>query len=84
MIIINVTADDIVNGIRGKCVSCPVALAISKVFPKYFVVVRNTEVHLNHSALVQTIQLPNSAVNFIDDFDNNKPVEPFSFELDYE
>lgn len=78
------TAEDIKEGTRHSCSSCPVALAIRRGMK-----LRSHVSILNVKVYQTTVQdehlfcrLPNHIVNFIHDFDNGKQVEPVSFELD--
>lgn len=75
---INVTQDDIDCGIIGNCELCPIALAILPIVSPLPVEVDNCCIEIGG---VQ-YNSPNSVCQFIDDFDNGKPVKPFSFELE--
>ena len=74
---INVTQEHIDNGSVQNTESCPVALAVvsqtgrmTRVFPDYIFIEGETR-----------IDLPSKAKQFVDDFDELKFVEPFSFNL---
>ena len=75
--LINVTADDIVNGMQGDCVRCPIANAIARVSDKEFRV-------SSRCVLVEGkyLMLPDRAINFIARFDYSGHGEPFSFKMD--
>jgi hypothetical protein len=80
---VDVTQNDIAHGRRGLCRECPAALAMERagiVEPR----VRNTELWLRtaHEHRLVKVRLPESAAKFIDDFDANRTVEPFSFQID--
>ena len=84
---IMVTRKDIDNGKKENCKFCPVALAISRVLPKGYEV----NVHFNfyeiydecNRKVVSTFITNMDALNFIYNFDSNKEVKPFSFELNF-
>lgn len=85
---INVTEDDILTGIRGICVLCPIARAINRVLSdnEYFAVVGNY-LHISdykESHFRKVVVLPKVARAFINSFDEGEGVMPFSFELDIE
>lgn len=73
---INVTKDDIRNGIPSMTTACPIARAFKRVK------ILNVRVH-NTSYKVKdlTYRLPKKAQRFINDFDNGYFVEPFSFNV---
>jgi hypothetical protein len=73
---ITVTQEDISQGVRCSCNTCPVARAASRAFGGN-VLVRTTDL----LAFSRWYQLPTEATQFIADFDTNKPVQPFSFEV---
>lgn len=76
---IEVTQDDIDKGDEADCDKCPIALAINRATGKRWCVVwHRCWLDEDHSP---SIDLPESAVDFIQDFDNDQSVKPFSFEL---
>jgi hypothetical protein len=75
---IQVTQQDIDEGIAGKCYDCPIALAIARVLHIRLRVFRTIVIY----SFGYLIFLPNCVIQFIDQFDNNEPVQPFEFELD--
>jgi hypothetical protein len=77
-ITIDVTADDIANGVRGRCSTCPVALAVRRVPGLEKWEVGGMSAFYGASSF----PLPCAASRFIMDFDGGRPVEPFSFEVD--
>jgi len=83
MKLITVTQQHIDEGITQDCQECPVALAIATQFPPG---TRVTVAHL--SAVIRlkekdaySLRLPESAIQFIRDFDYERPVSPFTFYL---
>lgn len=73
--IINVTAEDIVEGHQGGSCNCPIALATKRAASDYYVSV-------GLSVLIvkgRTFDLPHAARHFIKQFDAGYVVEPFSF-----
>jgi hypothetical protein len=78
---ITVTAQHIAEGVRESCVRCPVALAIADAFPGVPFWVGSAHFFLEEEEV--EIDLPADAKEFISSFDDSRPVEPFSFTLDY-
>ncbi len=74
---VNITKQDIENGVPGTTDSCPVALACRRKLKRFAVRVGTFNVWLN--GLVRV--LPRKAVTFIVRFDQRKSVKPFSFML---
>ena len=70
-----VTEKHIHDGKRGHCRLCPVALALKK---KYDVA---AETVYYGGYYGNTALLPIAAQKFIHNFDNGKPVKPFSFTI---
>ena len=82
-VLIEVTQEDIKNGVRGDPCNCPTAHAATRA--------THGTVPLRVGALVIKFgpigssvasKLPIEAREFIYDFDWGKPVEPFSFEIE--
>lgn len=78
---IHVTQEHINCGLKNDCCRCPVALAIAPFGPRLFV---QGECLTYDRFNVDGIKLPKIAVQFIEDFDKQCPVEPFSFNLSAE
>ena len=74
---IQVTKEHINQGVARQWTSCPVALAIRSHIPG-LVSVGPYNAYLVGLA---PIGLPTTVIQFIDDFDMNRLVEPFEFEL---
>ena len=75
---ITVTQRDIERGSKFHCTRCPVARAIRRKLNC------RLEVFCTYGLLFnpkQYFKIPSIASIFIKDFDNEKPVRPFSFEL---
>lgn len=81
---IDVTAEDIANGVPRSCDSCPVALAISRVAGKGVINVGTTSFrfYTDHYPLTIGGSFPEKVSKFILRFDGHKKVQPFSFELE--
>ena len=77
-IIVNVTARDIKKGCKADGENCPIyraakrlkGLTVSWVYPSRI------------QFTTATVMLPNSAVNFIKDFDVGKAVSPLKFTIE--
>lgn len=81
---IHVTKEHIEDGIKGSCASCPIALAIEPFNKVWYVsVTRLRDAYLAEDA-ERYVSLPDSARSFIHGFDNEIPVQPFSFNLSAE
>jgi len=74
---IDVTQEDIANGEQTAPWSCPVGQAITRCYGPHGGVVA-TDVKIKHMVVL----LPYEATRFIRDFDNGRPVKPFSFMLE--
>ena len=71
---IEVTADDIAKGMKSNCYQCPIALAIRRVTGDVFV---GRWIVVNGKRFDKI----KSVSEFIANFDDGRPVEPFSFHL---
>ena len=76
---IQVTQDDIDAGIPRSCRRCPIAKALDRMNIPYFGVL--TLVIVWSARYKDNSILPTEALNFIQDFDHDRPVKPFEFEL---
>lgn len=79
-LIIHVLQADINNGLRGSCSTRPIALAVARTFPEDTVFVSYGTIVANHTEY----RTPKEVRQFIVDFDNDRPVTPFEFELPIE
>lgn len=80
---INVTQECINHGVPDACFGCPIALAMMA-DPGITAAEANWDFlswWSPSSGNWERCKTPESARNFIDDFDASKPVAPFSFEL---
>lgn len=82
-ITVQVTQDDILNGKRSRCDQCPIARALTRAgFTEVSVgatiaVVARPGIGTSESVY----DLPEFANLFITNFDNGRPVEPFTFTM---
>lgn len=86
-ITIEVTADDIAEGIPQNCSHCPIALAVARTGIAKFINVYPGSVRLRNTMTRygDLVLLPKNAILFIDAFDSDfgrQFVEPFSFEIE--
>jgi lysophospholipid acyltransferase (LPLAT)-like uncharacterized protein len=82
--IIQVTQKDIDKGLKSTCYYCPVALAFKRKIKSEIpcgVAVNAKNIHHFHGKSWDRYNLPKEAKKFIQRFDNDKPVKPFSFEI---
>ena len=77
---ITVTKSDIKNG-KSNYNTCPVALAIRRKTKADAIVYRTCVQCYGNDTFWQCPPLPVIATRFIDRFDSNKKVKPFSFNL---
>lgn len=85
MITVNVTEEDIKEGIKEDCWRCPIARAINRALPDGWVCdVSNYKVTLiKNLCPVEVHPLPWVARGFISMFDSGNVVEPITFELPF-
>lgn len=76
---IQVTQQHIEDGVPGDPHVCPVALAIRETIHKSHIKVVAYQFTIGYKPYF----MPFSVRNFIDAYDSAKPVQPFSFVLDY-
>lgn len=78
---VHVTEDDIANGLKRHCWSCPVALAVMRTYGEDRVYVNTSNITIGQKR-GEIVRTPPEVKAFILDFDKGKPVEPFGFELE--
>lgn len=82
---VNVTARDIVKGIRGECRCCPVALALNRLLKKPYatnVGIRSVCYYsITDTGNVYGPDMPEFVSTFIYAFDGNKNPLPFKFKM---
>lgn len=83
--IITVTKTDIKKGKKESTTCCPIALAVKRKLKKpQLIYVFRDEIRFGRqwgNNYDNDIDLPKSAVKFIDKFDDGEKVKPFSFTL---
>lgn len=75
---VKVTQDDIKNGKRCLSRKCPLALAVARATGKS-AIVRVTTLTVDNFA--HRFNMSKKLIRFINDFDSDRPVKPFSFIL---
>lgn len=81
---ITVTQKDIDKGLKSTCYYCPIALAFKRKIKSEIpcgVAVNAKNVHHFHGKSWERYNLPKEAKKFIQKFDNDQPVKPFTFEI---
>lgn len=79
---INVTANDIKNGIQTESCACAVALACKRKLKDEFQDVGSTSLTIKKDGYLQGVRLNEKVVTFIRQFDKDKRlVKPFTFTL---
>lgn len=81
-LLIDVSADDIANGVRRNICLCPIAIATRRSDPELTGVVVDSEIRLNRGGNRFYTKLPSEAVDFVAFFDwdiDHTGVSPFSF-----
>lgn len=76
--IINVTQDDILHGIRCSHIDCPVARAASRAYKKPTM---TATTYLYFWIIGDRLQLPEHVTAWIRDFDTDNAVAPITFEV---
>lgn len=78
---VTVTQEDIDKGRPQVRHGCPIAIAVKRINKSNKVWIGRLIAFIDETCY----QLPNTAIQFVKDFDSNKPVEPFSFVMyDYD
>ena len=77
--LINVTAYDIRLGIKKNCHKCPIARAIKRTLKAKEAEVSYATLVADHRMLFCETDDAFKIATFISNFDNSKPVKPFSF-----
>lgn len=78
---IDVTQEDINQGVRRACTKCPIAIAITRQTGLRAMVSPATILIVDARIEIITIETPSSAKTFIGLYDQFNLVEPFAFEL---
>lgn len=79
---VEVTQEHIDRGASNDCWSCPIALSLGNYFDKSKVFYEVDAHYIDFPNEDILCLLKEEAVSFIDDFDSNKKVKPFSFDLE--
>lgn len=74
---IHITKECIFKGTPQSASSCPIALALKSIFPNRSITVTKW-IGLNHRYCIDHTE---ETHRFMSDFDDGKPVQPFSFRL---
>jgi len=85
MIEVDVTQEDINNGEQGKYRICPIALAVNRKLTNHYCGVTPYDIFLykkDTNGFVTCLDVPNKVTDFMLDFDTEKEVKPFKFNLD--
>lgn len=80
---IHVTQEDIENGERYSCLSCPITRAMVRETGQEWIV-RCVTMGMPLMIGGFVVALPATAIEFIDHFDRGDPVRPFSFNISAE
>ena len=78
---ISVTQADIRNGQRRECAACPIARAIRRKLHKLVKVGCWSASLWRDGEMTHMGELPKTAIQFIVDFDNDRLVKPFTFQM---
>lgn len=79
---INVTQADIEAGTRQDCKACPVALAVKRLLVGGCSVNVSRLLEFEGHGLAVETNYPDTCADFINDFDQGKPVLPCTFEAE--
>jgi len=84
MTTINVTAEHIAKGTPRECRFCPVALAVKDAFPHDVAVsIGHRYISMYSHERHELLPIPEDVRGLIAAIDAGRPVEPFTFDLDY-
>lgn len=79
---ITIAAFHINHGHRHNSNICPVALAVCGQVPgAYLVSASHENIHFTVDGIRKDVPTPRNVKQFMEAYDNNEPVQPFSFEL---
>ncbi len=78
---ITVTQEDIAQGRRCDPNHCPVGRAVSRIGVRHYCVTETAVIIKGDCPSATALLLPDMVRNWIVNFDEQKPVEPISFEL---
>lgn len=81
--IINVTEDNILNGLTCDSANCPIALALLDKYNECLPLVDTHEISVRLNDKVYVAKTPKEAIEFIDNFDVGYHVEPFTITLEF-
>ena len=76
--LIRVTQDDIRNGVQCDAMLCPVALSLRRSLPGRTVTAGEFTIYIDDGMYAA----PVAVEEFIENFDDGAPVQPFEFELE--
>ena len=83
---VEVTEQDIADGVRGDCEHCAIVLAMRRLFPSaHYIWVDGSSTGIWNGRIgmkSRSWTLPESALEFIEHFDASEPVWPFSFDAE--
>ena len=89
-LLVNVSEQDIANGVKSDCAACPIGLALARDYPGHTWNVRSRDVLRGDLNGLTIFTLPVDARLFISDFDctmhdceaHHDHVQPFTFEME--
>lgn len=81
---VTVTEDDIKFGIPKCSESCPVAIAIKRLYPDRVVKVGITGIYLVKDGITHVYKMPKEITVAITSYDYGKPMTPVEFEAPWE
>ena len=79
--LIEVTQEDIDGGYKGWACECPIALALNRAFNTIGSCATLAGLYVTYKGIKKRFPVGIEICNFIREYDSNKPVKPFSFEL---
>ncbi len=80
---VEVTAEDIANGVRKDCRSCPIARALWRCPGVAAPIVGDVWTSVIVGGEDLSASMPHEAESFVLAFDKSEPVEPFAFYLEF-
>ena len=78
---VSVTEEDIAQGARRSCTTCPVAIAVARAYSEKIVWVNTCNITIGYE-MGKVVATPLEVKRFVLEFDAGEPVFPFEFTLE--
>ena len=89
-VVVEVTAEDIASGVAQKCEHCPIAIALRRAAGSARAYVDGSDIFVSpvfdgdepSDIWNEAGECPQSVTEFVNAFDDGKPVKPFTFTVE--